>query len=376
VSTQSASSQADVLFAPFDLKSLKLKNRIVMAPMTRSFAHGGLPAQPHVDYYRRRAEGQVGLILSEGTVIERPNARNDPGVPFFHGQALDGWKKVIDAVHAAGAAMGPQLWHTGSIESLTAGWEREGPPESPSGLVKPGQPSGMAMSDEDIADSVAAWARAARDAQRLGYDTLEIHGAHGYLVDQFFWDGTNQRADRYGGASLKDRSRYAAEVVAAIRAAVGPDFPIILRVSQWKQQDLAARLAHTPGQMADWLVPLVEAGVDVLHCSQRRFWTPEFPEIDGEEGLNFAGWAKKLTGAATISVGSVGLSGDFINVFAGERSTPTSLDGLIRRMEREEFDLIAVGRALITDPDWAVKVRDGAHESLKPFAGEALAAFV
>ncbi len=370
------STHPDVLFEPLRLKSLNLKNRIVMAPMTRSFARGGVPGDPHVAYYRRRAEGQVGLILSEGAVIERPNSHNDPGVPFFYGEALAGWKSVIDAVHAAGAAMGPQLWHTGSVKSLTANWEPEGPIESPSGLIKPGETRGVAMSQEDIADSVAAWARAARDAKRLGYDTIELHGAHGYLIDQFFWDGTNERTDRYGGASLGQRSRYAAEVVSAIRQAVGPDYPIILRVSQWKQQDLKARLARTPGQMSDWLMPLVEAGVDVLHCSQRRFWTPEFPEIDGEEGLNFAGWAKKLTGATTISVGSVGLSGDFINVFQGEHSTPTSIDGLIRRMEREEFDLIAVGRALITDPDWAIKVRTGDQQRLKPFATAALAEFV
>ena len=119
--------------------------------------------------------------------------------------------------------------------------------------------------------------------------------------------------------------------------------------------------------MAEWLVPLVEAGVDVLHCSQRRFWTAEFPELDGKDGLNFAGWAKKLTGAATISVGSVGLSGDFVRVFTGERSTPTSLEGLIRRMEREEFDLIAVGRALIAQPDWVAKVRSGRLDELKGF---------
>ncbi|GAA0330633.1 NADH:flavin oxidoreductase [Sphingomonas oligophenolica] len=369
------SSPADVLFEPFRLKSLGLRNRIVMAPMTRSFATGGLPGEPHVDYYRRRAEGEVGLILSEGAVIERPNSRNDPGIPFFFGDALPGWKKVIDAVHAAGGAMGPQLWHSASIRSMTANWEPEGDVESPSGLVKPDEARGVAMSEEDIADSIAAWARAAVDAQRLGYDVVEIHGAHGYLVDQFFWDGTNGRRDRYGGATLRERSRYAAEVIAAMRAAVGPDFPIILRVSQWKQQAFTVRLAETPDAMADWLVPLVEAGADMLHCSQRRFWTPEFPEIDGEEGLNFAGWAKKLTGAATISVGSVGLSGDFINVFAGEQSTPTSLDSLIRRMERNEFDLIAVGRALITDPDWAAKVHAGDDRGLMAFQTEDLAAF-
>lgn len=347
-----------------------------MAPMTRSFSIGGLVGDAHVAYYRRRAEGEVGLILSEGAVIERPSSRNDPNVPFFYGPALDGWKQVIDAVHAAGAKMGPQLWHTGSIKSLTTDWEPDAPVESPSGLIKPGVARGIAMSEEDIADSVAAWARAAVEAKRLGYDTIEIHGAHGYLVDQFFWAGTNNRTDRYGGATLKERSRYAAEVIAAIRAEVGSDYPIILRVSQWKQQDFSARLAETPEEMANWLAPLVEAGVDILHCSQRRFWTPEFPEIDGADGLNFAGWAKKLTGAPTVSVGSVGLTGDFIQVFQGDHSRPTGIDGLIRRMEREEFDFIAVGRALITDPDWALKVRDDNWSAMKDFSTEALSQFL
>ena len=366
----------DVLFQPFRCKSLNVRNRIVMAPMTRSFAHGGLPSDPHVEYYRRRAQGEVGLILSEGAVINRPNSRNDPGVPFFYGDALPGWKSVIDAVHEAGGAMGPQLWHSGSIRSMTANYEPQGDVESPSGLIKPGEPRGIAMSDEDIADSIAAWGRAAADTKELGYDTLEIHGAHGYLVDQFFWQGTNERSDRYGGATIKERSRYAAEVLGAMRAEVGPDFPIVLRVSQWKQQSFKARLAETPDAMADWLVPLVEAGADILHCSQRRFWEPEFPEIDGPEGLNFAGWAKKLTGAPTISVGSVGLSGDFINVFAGEHSAPTSLDKLIRRMEADEFDLIAVGRALITDAAWVAKIKAGDEQGLQPFQHQDLAVFI
>lgn len=163
---------------------------------------------------------------------------------------------------------------------------------------------------------------------------------------------------------------------AAARAAVGPDFPIILRVSQWKQQDYGVRLAPTPDAMTDWLRPLVEAGVDVLHCSQRRFWEPEYPEIDGEAGLNFAGWAKKLTGAATISVGSVGLSGDMLSMFMGESSQPTDLDRLIERMERGEFDLIAVGRALLSDPAWARKVHDADFGALKGFEVSALSELV
>jgi len=366
-------SPIDVLFRPFQLGSLELANRIVMAPMTRTFAPGGVPGEANASYYRRRAEGGVGLILSEGTVVGRPASRNEPAIPFFHGEAaLAGWQGVIDAVHAAGGKMGPQLWHTGSTAGRS-GWEPDAPVESPSGLLAPGMPRGQAMSEEAIADTVAAFARAAADAKRLGFDTIEIHGAHGYLIDQFFWSGTNERTDRYGGATLVERSRLAGEVVAAIRTAVGPDFPIILRLSQWKQQDFAARLAPTPKEMEDWLVPLVEAGTDILHCSQRRFWEPEFPEIDGEDGLNFAGWAKKLTGATTISVGSVGLSGDFIAAFGGEGSTSAGLGQLVERMEREEFDLIAVGRALISDADWVTKIRNGDSANLQGFDAASLA---
>ncbi|HEX7814527.1 NADH:flavin oxidoreductase [Dyella sp.] len=367
-------SATDVLFRPFAVKSLQLKNRLVMAPMTRTFSPEGIPGPSNAQYYRRRAEGGVGLILSEGTVIDRPASRNHPRIPFFHGEApLAGWKQVIDQVHAAGGRMGPQLWHTGSTQAQGTEWEPAVPVESPSGLIAPGKPRGEAMSEEAIADAVAAFARAASDAKRLGFDTLELHGAHGYLIDEFFWAGTNERTDRYGGATLRERARFAGEVIAAVRQAVGMDFPIILRVSQWKGQDFTARLAVTPQEMTDWLVPLVEAGVDVLHCSQRRFWEPEFPEIDGEDGLNFAGWAKKLTGAPTISVGSVGLSNDFITTFQGGATSNAGIERLITRMERDEFDLIAVGRALIADPRWPQKVRGEASEAIHEFQASALA---
>jgi 2,4-dienoyl-CoA reductase-like NADH-dependent reductase (Old Yellow Enzyme family) len=366
----------DVLFQPLRIKSLKLKNRIVMAPTTRSFSPNGVPGDDVAAYYRRRAESEVGLILSEGTTIDRPGARNDPQVPFFHSElALSGWKKVIDDVHAAGGRMAPQIWHTGAVKSFQTDWVQPGI-ESPSGLESPGQPRGDAMNDEAIADTIASFARAAVNAQQLGFDTVEIHGAHGYLIDQFFWASTNTRNDRFGGATIKQRSRFAGEVLKAMRSAVGPDFPIILRLSQWKQQDYRVRLAETPHDMADWLMPLVEAGADILHCSQRRFWDAEFPELDGEEGLNFAGWAKKLTGAATISVGSVGLSGDFTGAFAGEGSQPASLEKLVTRIDRGEFDLIAVGRALLGDPEWVTKIRAGADKDLRDFSPAAIAELV
>lgn len=360
------------LFTPFSLKGLTLPNRIVMAPMTRGMAPDGVPGEANAQYYRRRAEGAVGLILTEGTVVNRPASRNMPGIPFFHGeQALAGWQQVADAVHAAGGRIGPQLWHTGSTRA--GEWQPDAPVESPSGLVGPDDPRGVAMSDEDIADTVAAFAQAAADAKRLGFDTLELHGAHGYLIDQFFWSGTNKRNDAWGGATIGQRARFAAEVVRAVRAAVGPEFPLILRVSQWKQQDYAARLANSPEEMAAWLSPLVEAGVDILHCSQRRFQEPEFPDIDGSEGLNFAGWAKKVTGAATISVGSVGLADDFFGAFGGQGAGTTVLDNLYARMEREEFDLIAVGRALLSDARWVQKVQAGQTDALHGFNAADLA---
>lgn len=364
----------DVLFQPFARGALEAPNRLVMPAMTRQFSPRGVPGQDVAAYYRRRAEGGVGLIVTEGTVVDRPASSNHPDIPRFHGEdALAGWARVVAEVHAAGGKIAPQIWHVGSAVNDTTGWVPEEMVESPSGLLAPGQPRGTAMDEEAVAATVAAFAGAARDAQRLGFDAVEIHGAHGYLIDEFFWAATNERTDAWGGESIEQRSRFAVEVVRAVRAAVGPGFPIILRVSQWKQQDYAARLATTPQEMAAWLVPLVEAGVDVLHCSQRRFWEAEFPEVDGPDGLNLAGWAKKLTGAATIAVGSVGLSGDFLGAFAGQSSQPASLDALLARMERQEFDLVAVGRAVLADPAWAEKVRRGQHGDLEQFTAAAMA---
>lgn len=363
------------LFRPFDLKGLHLPNRVVMAPMTRSFSPGGVPAENVAAYYRARAEGEVGLIVTEGTAIERTGAANDPNVPRFHGEdALAGWGKVVEAVHAGGGRIAPQLWHVGA--AINHANPSPPPQESPSGLFKPGKPFGNVMSENDIADTVAAFARAAGDARRLGFDSVELHGAHGYLIDQFFWPGTNQREDGWNGASIPERAKFAAEVLKAVRVAIGPELPLIIRISQWKQQDFGYKVATNPAELEQWLGPLVAAGADILHCSQRRFWEPEFPEIDGETGLNFAGWAKKVTGAPTISVGSVGLSGDFIAGFGGEGSEPASIDGLLERMDRNEFDLVAVGRALIVDPDWVAKVRAGRHGELKSFDRGALATLV
>lgn len=169
--------------------------------------------------------------------------------------------------------------------------------------------------------------------------------------------------------TLPGRARFAGDILRAVRKAVGPDYPVIIRISQWKQQDYAVKLAQTPKALEAWLGALVEAGADILHCSQRRSWEPEFEGSD----LNFAGWAKKITGVPTITVGSVGLSGEFIAGFAGERSEPASIEGLERMLDRGDFDLVAVGRALLQDPEWVVKIREGRHDELSAFDRSAMA---
>jgi len=344
----------ETLFKSFEYKTLKLKNRIVMAPMTRSFSPGGVPGADVADYYERRAEGDVGLILSEGTVIDRPGSSDDPKVPRFHGtESLAGWKHVIDRVHNKHGAMAPQIWHVGAVAPKpTFDVPLEGP---------------NTMSEKDITDTIAAYASAAASAKKLGFDALELHGAHGYLIDQFFYTAMNSRNDIFGGKTIGERNRFAVEVLKAVRAAVGPDFTVILRLSQWKQQDYAYRIAKSPKEMEEWLIPLKEAGVDIFHCSQRRFWETEFEGSD----LNFAGWAKKITGQPTITVGSVGLSSDFFGAFAGESSEPSNLDELLRRFDRGDFDLVAVGRALLQDPLWTKKIRAGGKT--EAFTKDALA---
>jgi 2,4-dienoyl-CoA reductase-like NADH-dependent reductase (Old Yellow Enzyme family) len=360
---------ADALFQPFAFKGLNLKNRIVMAPMTRSFSPGGVPTEEVAQYYRRRAAAEVGLIVSEGTGVNRPASLNDPNVPRFHGEKeLAGWKRVIDQVHEAGGAMAPQLWHVGAVRTRDPVWTPPGPYDSPSGLSRPEKQFGEPMSEADIADAIDAFAVAAKAAKDLGFETIELHGAHGYLIDQFFWEGTNVREDAYGSKDLPGRARFAADILRAVRRAVGPDYPVIIRISQWKQQDYDVKLAKDPKALEAWLGALVDAGADMLHCSQRRFWEPEFEGSD----LNFAGWAKKLTGVPTITVGSVGLSGEFIAAWGGEKSQPASLDELLRRLERGDFDLVGVGRALLQDPEWALKVKEGRTEELMSYDRAAL----
>lgn len=364
------------LFEPITLGSLALRNRLVMAPMTRACSPGGIPGANVAAYYRRRAEGGIGLIITEGTWIGHPSASNDPNVPDFHGAAaLAGWREVCCQVHEAGGKIVPQLWHVGAAaksevaeiyeDRVAVETERLGP----SGLVTAGVAGGRAMTTSEIEAMIEAYADAAASAQALGFDGVEIHGAHGYLVDQFFWHETNARGDDFNG-DIAARTRFAAEIVRRIRSRTAPDFPIILRFSQWKMQDYSARPWPTPDDLAAFLRPLVDAGVDIFHCSQRRYWEAEFPGSD----LNLAGWTRELTGKPAITVGSVTLNAELISTLMhGQTASVRPIDDLVERIGRQEFELVAIGRALITNPDWARVVGSGGAANLNPFSVGALA---
>ncbi|MEU7017698.1 NADH:flavin oxidoreductase [Streptomyces sp. NPDC046385] len=369
VTASPASRAAEILSRPVALNGLTVPNRIVMAPMTRMFSPGGVPGEDVRSYYARRAAAGVGLIVTEGTYVGHESAGQSDRVPRFHGEEqLAGWAKVAEDVHAAGGTIVPQLWHIGMVREQGQAPFPDAPAMGPSGIRTDGtEGTGKAMTRSDLDDVIGAFAEAAAAAERIGFDGVELHGAHGYLIDQFLWAGTNRRTDAYGGDAVA-RTRFAAEIVAAVRASVSPGFPVLFRYSQWKQDAYDARLAETPEELEAILTPLAAAGVDAFHASTRRHWIPEF---DGSD-LNLAGWTRKLTGRPAITVGSVGLDGDFLQAFAGEGAPLQGIDELLDRLERDEFDMVAVGRALLQDPEWAAKVLAGRTDELKPYDATAL----
>lgn len=378
----------DILYTPLIVKSVTIPTRIVMAPMTRSKSKQHIPGPDVAAYYRRRAEGGVGLIITEGTVVGHKAGHGYPDVPNFYGSdALEGWRRVVEEVHQAGGKIFPQLWHVGSVrqshQCLNSGvdnpqarctCETPVPGYAPSPIPHPAIQNAdipHEMSIQDIEEVIEAFAKAAQDAKELGFDGVEVHGAHGYLIDQFFWDHTNKRTDQYGGKTIAERTRFAVEIVKAIRDRVGPEFPIDFRFSQWKLGDYNAKLAHTAHELESFLIPLVKAGVDLFHCSTRRFWEPEFPG----SSLNLAGWTKKLTGKVTITVGSIGLDQDFIQSMKENEavhSTHNKWDDLLKGLQRGEYDLVAVGRSLLADPFWFQKIQKGKLDDIKQFSQEAL----
>jgi 2,4-dienoyl-CoA reductase-like NADH-dependent reductase (Old Yellow Enzyme family) len=353
----------DALFTPFTCGALRLANRFVMSPMTRSFSPGNLLSAEAPSYYARRARGGAALVVTEGTAIPHKVAHQDATIPNFYGGSMAVWQETAARVHAAGGAIFAQLWHTGLFRNRA---ETLNPEELSFAPSQVGPEEVHPMTESDIAEVVEAYAQGAENARAAGFDGIEIHGAHGYLPDQFFWPSTNKRSDGYGGP-IENRVRFAVSVISEIRRRTAPDFPIMFRFSQWKATRYDYKLARSPQELESWLGPLAAAGVDIFDASTRRFWEPEF---EGSP-LNLAGWAKKVTGKASMTVGSVGLK-DPLEVGAiGDMPTAAlSISGLrvlVEMFERGDFDLIALGRVILTNPEWPNLVKDGKFDRLRPY---------
>lgn len=368
--------RVEALFQPFKYGKLEIANRIAMAPMTRSFSPGNIPGENVADYYAARAKGGVGLIITEGTFIGHLAANGYPNVPaFFSEKALDGWKKVAEAVHKNGGKIAPQIWHTGPFRRPGMQPNPDVPGYGPSEIIENGEIVVKKMTKQDIDDVIEAFANAAKSAEEAGFDAVEIHGAHQYLIDSFLWEGSNKRDDEYGG-SIENRTRFAVEIAKAVRASVSKDFPVIFRYSQWKQADYSAKLAQNPKELAQILLPLKEAGVDIFHASVRRFWEAEFEGSD----KTLAAITKEITGQPVVTVGSIGLSYSLRANPEREIShrlrTPDNVDEIASQRSKGYFDIAAVGRALLSDPEWPAKLREGRRSEIIPYTDEALKSLI
>lgn len=375
------------LFSPLAIRGMTLRNRFVMPAMQRGFMDDGAPMPRMVEYLRRCAAGGVALVICESTSPDHPSGYWAPVIGRIEPRTLPAWQKVVDAIHAEGAKVFIQLWHPGVMRKVADDHPlARFPTLSPSGLVQAGRTHGRAMTGEDLDELKAAYAQAAIHSRELGADGVEIHAAHGYLMDQFLWAETNQRTDGYGGDTLAQRARYPAEVVAAIRAAVRPDFPLSLRFSQFKEVDYGAVVARSPAELGEFLQLMREAGIDLFNVSSRRFAKPEWPASE-HPAWSIADWTRGLSERPVMTTGSVGLNVEmFANLFDDKDpdETPVERDlvELAARMREGRIDLVGVGRMHIANPDFVAKVRAGRFSELALFRkqvhladlGEAIAA--
>ncbi len=322
------------LFEPFSLGRLQLRNRLVMAPMTRGRAENGVPTSLMAEYYRRRAAGGLGLIITEGTLIDHPLANAYGDVPYLRPDTVEAWRAVNHAIHAEGCASVVQVWHCGP-ESR--------PDIAAFSVMEGGEEVVRVATRADELDLLERYRCAAGLAVESGFDGLELHGAHGYLLDSYL---------------RSSRREFVHEVVRATRETVGPDFPILFRFSTWRVGGYDDSYIHSPEELKALVLPLRDAGVDLLHASVRRYWEPVF---EGSE-LSYAGWARRVSGLPSMVVGSIGLEPA---AFAG--SGPDGVDALRSRLAAGEFDLVAVGRALLTEPEWANKVRYTRLDAIAPW---------
>jgi 2,4-dienoyl-CoA reductase-like NADH-dependent reductase (Old Yellow Enzyme family) len=335
------------LFSPFTINGMTLKNRAVMPPMATGYGNAdNTVSERLLAYLERRAQGGTGLIITEVCAVD-PRGKGFPNeIGVWNDDFIGALSRIPAALHRHGAKAALQLHHAGreTFEAVL-GKKPEAPSAIPSAVL--GQPC-EAMSLERIAEIVRAFAQAAGRARQAGFDSVELHGAHGYLLNQFLSPFSNNREDEYGG-SEENRMRFILEVIAAARKAVGDDFPLWIRISA----DEMVRGGYDFSLMRRLAPRMVTAGVDAIHCSVGVYSTPgglSIASMDTEPGFNLfrARALKEVVSVPIIGVGRI--------------NDPAMADQAIAR---GDADLISFGRQHLTDPDFIEKARRGSLEDIR-----------
>jgi len=335
------------LLSPIKIKSLELVNRVVMPPMGTNLGNpDGTVSEANLAYIKRRARGGAGLIITEISSVHPSGSAIGNELGAYDDRFISGLKKIADAVHAAGSKVALQLHHAGR-ESLYL--LQEGKALAPSAIrslvfgLTPRE-----ITREEIQEIIAAFGTAARRGIEAGFDAVEVHGAHGYLLTQFLSSLSNKRDDEYGGG-LINRSRFMIEVLQEVRKTVGPDFPISLRLSV----EECIGDGYTFEDIRPILPNLVKAGADILHASLGTHGSPGgITSAPPEYQPGFNVWrAKKLKEVAGVPV-----------IAVGRFSDPSLANEVIAR---GEADLVAFGRQYLADPDFLIKAREGRPEDIR-----------
>jgi len=335
------------LFETLQIGTKTLRNRLAVAPMTRvSGEEDGTVGPLMQEYYENFAEGGFGLIVTEGLYTDEHYSQcyyRQPGIAT--GKQSESWKPVVKSVQDKGAILIAQLMHAGSLSQFNAYTDISAGPSAvqPMGEQMPfyyGEGNykvPIAMSQQDINDVISGFVQAAELAKSAGFDGVEIHGANGYLLDQFLTNYSNQRTDRYGG-DITGRLQIYQDVIEAVRQAVGSDFIVGVRFSQKKVND--TNHVWSEGELAAEKVFALmrKCQVDYIHTTEPVLNDPAF-----EQSASLASLAKKYSGLPVIANGGV-----------------IKPDLALSVIENRETDVVALGRAALANPDWPTAVRNGA----------------
>jgi 2,4-dienoyl-CoA reductase-like NADH-dependent reductase (Old Yellow Enzyme family)/thioredoxin reductase len=330
------------LFQPLEIGGLRLKNRLVVPPMGTGFAaEDGTVTDRLINYHEARARGGFALITMEVTAVDGIEGKGSAHqLSIFDDRFIPGFKRLVDRVHDAGAKVGVQLYHPGrvTLPAFIGGLQPVGPSPVPDPVWRQAT---RELTVQDIARLVESFAQGARRAKEAGFDIVELHGAHGYLISQFMSGYANKRTDEYGGG-FEGFIRFPVEIIRRVRQLVGPDFPIFFRISG----DELVPMGRTVTESVEVAKRLVQEGVNVIDVSigvmESSAVTSAPPDM--EQGFNAVMTAafKKALSVPVIAVGRI--------------NEPDVAEEIVNS---GKADLVAIGRQSLTDPDWPNKVAKG-----------------